>query len=62
MLFLRLRCSPLIVVTSCLDDKQKKTLKSNIHKLGMRILMLLHLSIRHISGIYVPYILVDIVL
>ena len=41
ILFLRLRYSPLVVVTSCLDDKQKKTLKSNIHKLGMRNLILL---------------------
>lgn len=33
-IILRLRYSPLIVVTSCLDDKQKKTLKSNIRILG----------------------------
>ncbi|KAL9976430.1 hypothetical protein ACROYT_G013730 [Oculina patagonica] len=36
--YYRLRYSPLIVVTSCLDDKQKKTLKSNIHKLGGHII------------------------
>ena len=30
-----LRCTPLVVVTSCLEEKKKKTLKSQIHKLGM---------------------------
>ncbi|KAJ7381508.1 hypothetical protein OS493_001656 [Desmophyllum pertusum] len=38
MLFLRLKYSPLVVVTSCLDEKKKKTLKTNIHKLGGHII------------------------
>ena len=34
-IFNSLRYSPLVVVTSCLEEKKKKTLKSQIHKLGM---------------------------
>ncbi|XP_068700870.1 nibrin-like isoform X2 [Montipora foliosa] len=35
--YYKLRCCPLVVVASCLEEKKKKTLKTLIHKLGGHI-------------------------